>query len=803
MFLNRQTTRLLREKVHRDATCRKGYTAVIRQAEIYLSEVQGIGLGQVDVDRALLPLSHPVSKAAAAPSGEAKMSTLRGGGFVTPYHEMLLFLGFAYRLAGDRRFAEGARSLMELLAALPVWERTWTDRVPNWHATGAASTMSMAFGTCLSWLSDFLSRDDTRRLASALVEKGVKPVMDDWILPGKRIHCLDSMGHNFFPMALGGAGVGALAVRAFVPQAMEWVRLINAALLRWYEYWGNVLQNKPANFGEDGGYYEGLGYAGVIDHLLWFADAYERTVGESPLLRVPQLRLMPEFFLYNSYVGKQGLWGVNFCDFVSTDWVSERNDRAYALMLYLAGFFRDRRLRWFAGQMRKFPREPIGLLWYDDTLRPLPPTNLPTSRTFLGVGLAVLRDSWKRDATVFALRSGVTWTHAHADAGSFVLWSRGRQLVIDSGSVNYHRPEFAQYYLQRHAHNVVLLDGRSQPVEDIYRGCKHRGSIPVSIDAGSYKYVLADATGPGSSVFQRWHRHVLWIHDSIVLIDDLLGHVPGVFEWLLHIDGIATSTADREIVVENGQACLRVSVAWPEQFQWELRHGYRERDRSLVGADVPPERLPYYVLRARPQDAFNPPPEYALTATGVREHLDITGREEKIITVFTPYDKGNEDELPEVLPIHDKDVKGLRLREGSREVSVFFNLLADGRIMHHNSINEFEGVVTDAAILTVSRDLRTGNVERYCLHNGSILRVAGRPVFESWVKADLVLDYNPSGWQMKLASRKSMWVGIGSGAQPKKLLINGRIFKGFTFDSEHGLVRLEVPEADVSISANW
>ncbi|MGH7958281.1 MAG: heparinase II/III domain-containing protein, partial [Opitutaceae bacterium] len=80
----------------------------------------------------------------------------------------------------------------------------------------------------------------------------------------------------------------------------------------------------------------------------------------------------------------------------------------------------------------------------------------PHSIIYPDIGWAVLRDSWDRDATLLAVKSGDTWNHAHADAGSFILFHAGRPLLIDAGSCSYGRPEYRGYYARSAAHNVVL-----------------------------------------------------------------------------------------------------------------------------------------------------------------------------------------------------------------------------------------------------------------------------------------------------------------------------------------------------------
>jgi hypothetical protein len=71
--------------------------------------------------------------------------------------------------------------------------------------------------------------------------------MQDWILPGTRLHCLDSMGHNWWAVCASMAGIGALAAIGNHPEAPSWVAQIERAMPLWFSYGGSTLQNRVAN----------------------------------------------------------------------------------------------------------------------------------------------------------------------------------------------------------------------------------------------------------------------------------------------------------------------------------------------------------------------------------------------------------------------------------------------------------------------------------------------------------------------------------------------------------------------------
>ena len=153
------------------------------------------------------------------------------------------------------------------------------------------------------------------------------------------------------------------------------------------------------------------------------------------------------------------------------------------------------------------------------------------------MGWATLRDSWENNATMLAVKCGFSWNHTHSDAGSYILYHNGKNLIIDGGTSSYGTPRYADYYSLSEAHNVVLFNGEGQDKRDRYFGVVHSGSLHNLVEGTDFKYLLANATGPYAKILARNYRHFIWVGDVILVIDDLLAHQPGQFEWLLHYNG--------------------------------------------------------------------------------------------------------------------------------------------------------------------------------------------------------------------------------------------------------------------------
>ena len=66
--------------------------------------------------------------------------------------------------------------------------------------------------------------------------------------PGARIHSFDSMGHNWWGVCVAGGGLCSLALLGDEPRAPEWIDAVDAGLVQWFNYSGNVLHNRmPGN----------------------------------------------------------------------------------------------------------------------------------------------------------------------------------------------------------------------------------------------------------------------------------------------------------------------------------------------------------------------------------------------------------------------------------------------------------------------------------------------------------------------------------------------------------------------------
>ncbi|GGO03742.1 heparinase II/III domain-containing protein [Saccharibacillus kuerlensis] len=564
------------------------------------------------------------------------------------------------------------------------------------------------------------SEEERAAIEDMLYRKAYLPLYEDWLHPLKKIHALDTMGHNWWIVCVSAAGLLLLTLGDRVPHAEAAMHTITESIREWFAYPGNVLQNKQANFGPDGDYIETMGYLDyALGNFLVFEAAYRRYADDPSLGDLPVLFQIPDVYLETIY------WKGHVGTFHFGD-DGDRKKHAY-VWLRLADLRRRGELLGLFAEIKGDPGEAAEFAFYPEDL----PATAPVSDEKEGItvlehsGYGFVRWHSGGEQVVLAVKTGESWNHNHLDVGTFVLTVGGRTFVDDSGHCAYSKPLYNDYYRQSIAHNVVLLDGQGQPSALIEEGTKFPGSIPDRLDMPGYKYLLADCTGPYSGLYRRFYRHFLCLEGAIVLIDDLQAEREGAFEWVLHIpEGLKfeEGTVQPAVSIRTGEQEMKVLHPYPESKEYVKESGYLNSYHRDTGLEDVFPKADYMKIRSVSDDGrikfvsvFMLPKAVEGGMTAVR--LNDTESD------------GNED------------IQVTRLDcPGSGHTDIFVNRQADGRVMHENSHASYSSLETDAFISTLSYDAE-GRLSRISLHNGSYLKLDGRCLFSSLLKASAVLDY--------------------------------------------------------------
>ncbi len=738
LYFNQQAIAQLRQRVRTDDGFKQRWSKLLERAETLVKAEL------VTEAMARQPARRGNAARANYPQASSQISA------------MGMTLGLAYRVAGERRYAQKLRQALLHYAGYQQWcSPAYNTRKPSWNSELA--TGAFCFGAAAGYdaLYDFLSVEERKRIEEAIARLGILPTLNDWVLPERRIHALDSMGHNWWSVCVSLAGVAALALLGNDERAPEWVERVAHGLELWFGYQGNVLQNKPANFDDAGAFYESVHYTDyAVSEYLLFRLALSNVMPKYLQPRFPSLERVGDFFTHTLYPATGSFFTVNFGD----EWSHEQPVRSMRLLL--ANGLSSEAARWYVRRRDAGSFHPVSLLYPSNTGSIASPS-LPTSVIYPEIGWAMLRSSWEDDATLLAVKSGIFWNHAHADAGSFMLFHAGRPLMIDSGPCDYSRPEYKNYYCASRAHNVILFNGQGQPDEDRLRGSKFSGQVHSLMDGLGVKYVYADATGPMARYLSRNYRHWLWLEGAILIFDDLLAHEAGRFDWLLHYAGSANQQGN-EVTLTNGPAKAVVRFMFPEQLTVREEQGLAERN---------PDQKRMYL-------SFSP-------ATPARE--------QKFITAILPTRDAQTGSLPELEPLRGPEMLGVRLRHAEQITEVFLNLQADGRRMHVNCNNVIEGWETDAYLLALTRPATSQastpqTVSRYFVSAGSYLRRDGQVVLDSLSQVTALFQ---AGKQMEvmLQGQELIEASLYCPAKPARLLLNGQEAK-HSYDANAKLARL-------------
>jgi oligo-alginate lyase len=611
--------------------------------------------------------------------------------------DMGIALGLLFHLTGDQRYSEKLRQALLYYTGYVRWAGPGLkDRIPPWHSVLETSRFCFGYAAGYDALHGVLSEIDRRTIVDGMVRLGGMPILEDWILPGKRIHSLDTMGHNWWGVCVAGAGICALSLLGEYPRAQQWLDAIDAGFVEWFNYRGNVLQNRMPTFERSGPSYESVGYTSYgVNEYLRFRLAWQNVFPGRRSSHMQPLDGIATYFLHMLYPTSTGHLCIDFNDSALTDDVSET-----VLLLIACGLGSPDGARYLEG-VHTHPQYPLRTL-LELHRPPSAAGTVPQSHIYPDMGWTVMRSSWENDSTLLAMKSGYTWNHAHADAGTFVLFDKGVPLIIDSGTCSYGRPEYTSYYRQSRAHNVVLFDGQGQPEDDISVGCKFPGHMHSLVDGLGLKYAYADATGPMARWMRRNYRHWLWSGDVILILDDVLAFAPGKIDWLLHFAGECKPQGDAKVLLHNGAAQAEFTMLYPAV----TRH-----EETGLADHKPDEKVPYLVFTTKD-----------------------SAKDQHLLAAICL----NPSAAPTLELMQDKDYLGVRVSSPQHVEETYVNLRSKSGAT--GTAVTIDGWDTDAYMLQIRRPAGGGKADRLFMSDGSYLRYRNQSLMESLAKRCVCWD---------------------------------------------------------------
>ena len=361
-----------------------------------------------------------------------------------------LYLGMAYRLTGDDRFAERLWRELENVAVFKDWN-------PYHHLD--VGEMCNAFGIAYDWIYEYLSEEQKRVITDALVKKGFEATMDDYLDRERRRSYRwyqDDPGDNWVFVCNGGATVAALAICDEEWMDREYLEgIFGYAFSRTYRAVREM-------YLPDGSYAEGFTYWNYAsDYLGYYITALRSAAGSE--YGLCDYEPVHRSAYYVKMMCANTFRSFNFGDAIETFMCPE-------VMMWLGKFFADPRITTMRRREVMSEKNTIStvrdIMWYE------PCEEVSLEGMALGFGSvggdnAAVRAGFAEDDLYAAICFGDNDAyHAHADMGNFVVEWRGRRFFCDLGQDNYNVKNYRNAYRYRaEGHNTLVInpgDGEDQ-----------------------------------------------------------------------------------------------------------------------------------------------------------------------------------------------------------------------------------------------------------------------------------------------------------------------------------------------------
>ncbi|MDY7011077.1 MAG: DUF4962 domain-containing protein [Planctomycetota bacterium] len=501
----------------------------------------------------------PKYRAEKLPEGHSGAEQLwqRGVGNMMPY------LAIMYVLTGEKKYLASATDWMLTSAAYPTWGLGRTD------GTGLEAGHQL-FGLALGydWLYHDLDIKTRTAIRNCLQRRG-RYMFEQLFTRGIWWHRAYLQNHQWVSMT--GLSAAGMALYGEVENIDGWITIPL-----------KKFKKTMASLGSDGASHEGVPYWSYgIEFMLKYMDLARDLLGEDLFKDNAWFKNTTSFVQYS-------MLGRNY-------WTRDASQMSFAdaprywwygpdyMLRKLAAEYRDGHAQWLADEtdkagVCKCSACFLNLLWYDPTVKPAPPTDLPTFKHFDDMGLVFMRSGWDGDESLFAFKCGPCIGHhaikafsydpgaghVHPDAGAFQLFAFGDWLIADD------RYTFKETVNQ----NTALINGIGQIGEGSawFSGtslcAQSRGPKILRAFAGrDFDYIIGDVTNAyeDKAGLKKFLRHVFHIKpDCWIIVDEFEAKEPAKFELSFHSDFPFKPTGKGQYVAGGKKGMLRLTALQPK-----------------------------------------------------------------------------------------------------------------------------------------------------------------------------------------------------------------------------------------------
>jgi len=505
-------------------------------------------------------------------------------------------LSFAYLLTKQDHYLEEAKRWLFTACSYESWGYGFLVDVDL-----SASWLLFGFGLAYNWIGDALTSSEKAMLLDKLILQGNKMYTYGQENLGNCWSTDYWQNHNWINYT--GLLTTAYAIVDEYKPAQIWVDTI-------VDNFKKVHKWMP----EDGSNYEGTGYwRYAINFLLASADMIKEQEGKD-LFKMPYLSNTFYYRLYQSAPNWEE--NINFSDVHD-----RRSSHSVSAYYKFAKEYKNGYAQWLGRLVQEkflfreayeskifpgiMPEAFLEYIWYDPSVETKDPKELPLTRYFPDLGLAVIRSSWERDAIHFSIKSSppgghVQWnksweidkvnkwrtrslTHYHVDFSSFILMANDSPLAIDEG---FHRTSRAK------VHNMITVDNTGcmgekiwdqgtledperfdlncKGIYNVWRDVPKEASANVEdyISQSGYTYYVAESSKMYYEEMElsRNARYV-WYSELgyFIMLDELKSKQAHTYTWRLHGEQFAQRNLKHHMFrIENGKGALNIYNVYPK-----------------------------------------------------------------------------------------------------------------------------------------------------------------------------------------------------------------------------------------------
>jgi len=245
--------------------------------------------------------------------------------------------------------------------------------------------------------------------------------------------------------------------------------------------------------------------------------------------------------------------------------------------------------RWWTETWRMKGEGGILGFLYEANLPPLPaakpPTDLPQSKIFHGIGIASLHTTLldARDDVHFLMKSSPfgTQSHGHNPHNTFQLNAYGEPLLMTCVYRDLHGSKFHYNWVHSTvAHNGVLVDGEGQ----IKHTAAPHGRIAAEQFTPAWDYIAGDASDAYGGRLKHFRRNVAFVKGDapvIVIYDDLVAAQPATFQFMLHsLKAFDVDDKAAQLSVEQPKAGVTVRYLSPAPLAFRQWDGFEPKPKK-------------------------------------------------------------------------------------------------------------------------------------------------------------------------------------------------------------------------------